>query len=91
MKRIIQLAAALALLPLASATALADDDDITWDEVPEAVQKTVERMIDIRSIEDIEVDFQNGVVTYEFEYDKQGEEWELEVAADGAVIKHERD
>lgn len=76
---------------LASGSALADDDDLTIDDLPAVVRATVEREVGEGTIEDIEWESDAKGSHYEVEFLLRGQEWDLHVADDGSVIEKKLD
>lgn len=74
----------------APAVALAGQD-IRLDELPAAVRQQVDRMTAGAVIEDVEREKRGDTVYYSVEYEKNDQEWELEITEDGKVMKHEKD
>ncbi len=65
--------------------------DVAFDDLPPVVQKTIEREVKTGTIEDIEWEADARVPHYDVEYSLDGVEWELDVAPDGRVLRHEQD
>ena len=68
-----------------------DDTTITLDQVPKPVRETIVRLTKGAVIDEIEREEDKGVVHYEVDYTRDGEEWEADIAPDGSVINHGRD
>jgi len=62
---------------------------ITIDQVPAAVKATILREAGDNKIEELEVETENGVTTYEAEWHEGGKEIEIKVAADGTLLARE--
>lgn len=75
---------------LLSGTALAGMK-LQFQELPAAVQETVARETRGGQILEIEQEKEKGAVEYEIEYRTGDKEFELDVAADGRVLRHEPD
>jgi uncharacterized membrane protein YkoI len=74
------------------ASALADDDDVTLEELPEPVRQTALREVKDGTITDIERDTERGVAVYEVEFiEKDGKKFELDIGADGTLLRRHRD
>jgi uncharacterized membrane protein YkoI len=71
----------------------ADDDEseeqLTLAQVPPAVRATIENEAKGGNIAEIERETKGGKVTYEVEIIKDGKELEIEIAADGSVLRRE--
>ena len=92
MARATQIAALLTSLLCMPAVALADDDDVTLEELPEAVRQTALREVKDGTITDIERDTERGVTVYEVEFiEKDGKQFELDIGADGTLLRRHRD
>jgi len=80
------------VLGLAPGEAVPVDDgekEVTIDQVPDAVRETILREAAGNTIEEIEEETENGVVTYEAEWHEDGKEIEIKVAADGTLLERE--
>jgi len=74
------------------AVALADDEDLTLEELPEPVRQTALREAKDGTITDIERDTEGGVTVYEVELrEKDGKKFELDISADGTLLRRHRD
>ena len=71
-------------------TALADDD-LSIDDLPPPVRATVEKEVGGGTIDDIEWESGPDGPYYEVEFELAGQEWELHVSEDGAVIRKHAD
>lgn len=71
-------------------TALADDD-LSIDDLPPPVRATVEKEVGNGTLDDIEWESGPDGAYYEVEFELGGQEWELHVAEDGAVIRKHLD
>lgn len=79
------------LVPLVPMRALADVD-VTLEELPEPVRRTALREVKDGTITDIERDTEKGVIVYEVEFiEKGGAKYELDIAADGTLLRRHRD
>jgi len=91
MVRATQIAALLTSFLCMPASALADDD-VTLEELPEPVRQTALREVKDGTITDIERDTDRGVATYEVEFiEKNGKKFELDIGADGTLLRRHRD
>ena len=79
------------LLLGAPGAALADDDDVSFESLPSAVQTTVQREVKGGQILDIERDTKQGKVVFEVEFVDAGTYWELHVAEDGKLLSRRQD
>lgn len=66
---------------------------VTIDQVPSLVAQTLLSEAGTGTIDEIEQEEKNGVVTYEADITKDGKKFEVKVAADGTLIssKEEKD
>lgn len=97
MKRLLTLLAALSLSLLSPAVpgVLADDKEgqgkteekVTLDQCPAPVQETIKKESAGGTIKEIEKETEGGVTIYEAEFVKDGKTIEIEVAADGKLLK----
>lgn len=60
-------------------------------DLPEAVRATLEKEAPGATIEEIEMEEEDGKVVYEIEVEIDGKEIELEIAADGTLLEKEVD
>lgn len=68
------------------------DDDLTLDELPEAVRRAVLQEVGDGHIESIERDRERGKIVYELEYEtKEGVEYKVHFAEDGSILRKKRD
>jgi len=81
------LIASLALLP---AVALADED-LALEQLPEPVRQTALREVKTGTITDIEREVERGATIYEVEFVDQNIKYELDIAADGTLLRRHRD
>jgi uncharacterized membrane protein YkoI len=84
----------IAALGVAACSAMASTafaKDISFEQLPPAVQATVTRETQGGTITDIELEDGQGVVTYEVEYTSGGTKYELEVAASGRLLRRTLD
>jgi hypothetical protein len=65
--------------------------NLKFEELPAAVQKTVQREVKDGKITDIEKDTDKGKPLYEIEFDHGGKSWEIDVAPDGALLQRHED
>lgn len=75
---------------LASGLALAGQD-VTLDQLPEAVRATVDRETRGGKITDMERDTERGQTIYEVEFVLDGKEYELDIAPDGKLLERRLD
>lgn len=68
-----------------------DDDDVTLDELPRAVQDTIRRETRGATITEIEREVKHGKTHYEVEFRDGRDRYEMHVASDGRVLLLERD
>jgi uncharacterized membrane protein YkoI len=73
-----------------SGTALADVA-LTLEELPEPVRQTVVREVKGGTIHEIERDDDHGAIEYEVEFTADGLKYEIDVAADGSLLRRHRD
>lgn len=76
---------------LGIAAPVAADEHVQLSELPAQVRQTVERETKGAAINEIEQDTENGQLIYEVEFTRQGQRWELDVDAYGAVLDRHRD
>jgi uncharacterized membrane protein YkoI len=79
-----------ALVVSFSGTALADVE-LTFEELPEPVQKTAVAEVKAGKIVEIERDLENGATVYEIEFVLDGIKYELDIAPDGTLMRRHRD
>lgn len=92
MARATRIAGLLIGLSWLPATALASDDDLTLEQLPEPVRQTALREVKDGTITDIEHDIERGVTVYEVEFiEKDGKKLELDIGADGTLLRRHRD
>ncbi len=89
MTHITRTAPLLAVLSLSS-VAMADQD-LTWDELPQAVQQSVLKLTQGAPIDEIEREGPRDNPHYEIEYRRDQQKWEIEVAEDGRILRHGAD
>ena len=63
-----------------------DEQKVTLDQTPSAVQETIKRETAGGSIQEIEKETEDGKTVFEAEFNKDGKEFELTVAEDGKVL-----
>jgi hypothetical protein len=80
-----------ALLVALPGVALADDDDVTLNQLPPPVKATVQREIKGGQILDLERDTKQGKVVFEVEFVEGGKNWEIHVAEDGKLLNRRPD
>jgi len=92
MKTSARLAGAVILSSLLSTSSVqADDDEIRFEDLPTAVRETAEREIGDGLVLEVEVDTKRGATVYEVEFVQDAVEYELDIAADGTLLRRERD
>ncbi len=64
-----------------------NEEKVTLDQCPQAVQDTIKKEAAGGTIKEIEKETENGVTIYEAEFVKDGKTIEIEVAADGKLLK----
>jgi len=79
-----------ALVVSFSGPALADVE-LTFEELPEPVQKTAVAEVKAGKIVEIERDLENGATVYEIEFVLDGIKYELDIAPDGTLLRRHRD
>lgn len=82
-------ASLLAALSLSS-TAMADQD-LTWEQLPQAVRDSVLKLTQGAPIDEIEREGGSKNPHYEIEYLRGQQKWEIEVAEDGRILRHGAD
>lgn len=60
--------------------------NLTLDQVPEPVRKTIEEHLQGGKIDEIEREEEDGIVFYEVEIERDGKDIELNIAPDGKVL-----
>jgi hypothetical protein len=65
--------------------------DLTLEQLPAPVRATVDREAKGGQITDIEQDQERGQVIYEVEFTLEGKQYELDIAADGALLERRLD
>lgn len=65
--------------------------DVSLEKLPDAVRTTVERETKGGQIKDIEQDQEAGQLIYEVEFVLNGQEHELDIAADGTLLERRLD
>lgn len=68
-----------------------DDQKVTLDQCPTAVQKTLNEQAKGGTIDEIEKETEDGKVIYSAEITKDGKTYDVEVGEDGTLIKSEAD
>jgi len=90
--KIAALIASLFFVPAFVPTAALADVDMTLEELPEPVRQTALREVKDGSITDIERETEKGVEVFEVEYvAKDGQKFELDIGADGTLLRRHRD
>ncbi len=79
----------LGVMALAAWAGNADEEKVTLDQVPAAVKATILREAGAAKITEIEREVEDGKVVYEAEVLIDGKEFDIEVAADGALLGKE--
>jgi hypothetical protein len=86
------LTAVLALGLILPVLTYAKEEKVKLSDCPEAVQKTIKDKANGGTIVEVEKETKkDGTVVYEAEIKKDGKEIEVEVAADGTLIKVEQE
>lgn len=81
----------VALMASALPAAARADEELTLEELPEAVRETTKREVGAGTIIDIERDTERGVIVYEVEFMEQGKKYELDIGEDGTLLRRHRD
>lgn len=76
---------------ICATTTVRADVDLTLEELPAAVRATAEREVGDGIIDDVERDNKGGRVVYEVEFVLEGQEYELDIAEDGTLLRRHRD
>jgi len=84
------LASTIALVVSFTGSALADVE-LTFEQLPEPVQKTAVAEVKAGQIVEIERDVENGATVYEIEFVLEGIKYELDIAPDGTLLRRHRD
>ena len=66
-----------------------DEVEVQLADCPEAVRATIEREAAAGTLREIERETEEGQTTYSAEVVIDGQEWEIEVGTDGAVLERE--
>ena len=66
------------------------DENLTLDQVPASVQKTIRENCDVGALKPIKRETRDGRVQYDVEYQKEGKNLRMTVGEDGAVVKDNR-
>lgn len=82
--------AALLTVLMTPALALAGQK-IEFDGLPAAVKATALREIKTGRILEVEQDTEHGQLVYEIDFVDAGVEWELDIAADGTLLRRSLD
>lgn len=86
------LAAAFVIVGASGVTALADDEEVSIDQVPEKVQAAIKKHVGDGRIEDIHRETKQNKVYYEVDYENaKGVDYELLITEDGHVIGNRRE
>ena len=64
---------------------------VTMEDLPAEVMETLTRETKNAMIDDIQRDVKNGKTVYSIKYMKAGIRWQLDVAANGAMLGRRRD
>ena len=67
------------------------DTKLTIDQLPDAVADTLRQAAGNGTIDEIEKEDEDGVVTYSAEVTKDGKKFDVEIAADGKLLKAEEE
>jgi uncharacterized membrane protein YkoI len=65
------------------------EEEISLDQVPEAVKTTMLKEADGAQIEEVVKETEDGKVVYEAEFEVDGQDVEIEVASDGTLLERE--
>ena len=68
-----------------------DEEEVSLDQVPAEVRATLLKFAKGATIDEIERETKNGIVTYEAEWEVNGREIEVELTASGEVIGVEKE
>jgi uncharacterized membrane protein YkoI len=69
-----------------------DDDGVSLDQAPAAVQQTIKEVVGNGKIKEIEKEAKDGTVTYEVDYKSaNGDKQEAVISADGKLLKNGAD
>lgn len=92
---VILLAALIAILAVSLPLLANEQEDeevtVTLSEVPAAVAATIKAQAGSGTIEEIEMETEDGKVEYSAEIEKDGREFEITVAPDGTLLEVEED
>jgi hypothetical protein len=66
-------------------------EHIKIEDVPPAARQTIDREVAGGNITKVERETEHGQVIYKVEYIHDRQEWEIRVAADGKLLRKERD
>jgi len=80
---------ALCIGAVATKQAMNGETEVSFDKVPAAVRVTIENEAKGGTIEEIEVETEDGETVYEAEVIIDGQEIEIEVAPDGTLLSKE--
>lgn len=64
---------------------------IEFDSLPAVVKATALREIKTGRVLEVEQDFEHGQLVYEVDFIDAGVEWELDIAADGTLLRRIQD
>jgi len=76
---------------LAGASFAQADEDVKLEDLPAPVKQTVQRETKGGTITDIERQRDRNSVYYEIEYTVGNQDWELDIAPDGKLLRREKD
>ena len=82
---------AMLISPAIVSAACGEDEKVAFEELPAAVQQTLQNELDGGTIQEIEKEVKDGQTIYEAEVLIDGEEWDIEIAEDGTLISKEKD
>ncbi len=81
----------IALCLLLLSTPARADNDVSFDELPHAVQQAAKREIGNGTVVEVEVDEEPTGLIYEIEFVLNEVAYEIDIAEDGRVIDRKRD
>ncbi|HWM84348.1 MAG TPA: PepSY domain-containing protein [Kofleriaceae bacterium] len=84
------IAGAFVICGLTGGVALAGKD-VALEKVPPRVRTSIQKEVGKGTIEDIEMETKNGVTVYEIEFELDDVEYDLDIDANGKVLKKEKD
>lgn len=66
-------------------------DEVTMDQLPQAVRQTVQREVGNGQVEEIEREQEQGRTIYEVEFTQNNRKFELDIGEDGQVLQRHAD